>query len=104
MFDPISLLIGGAIFAMVVYEIVYYAYLTLTIVADWFQNYEDIATQPNNIAATIKTKLDSGEHAVVQGIFNKKTGDPVETRTIKYDQLDSDIRDAHRGSEVVIWQ
>ncbi len=104
MFDPISLLIGGVIFAIAACEIVYYAYLTWKIVVDWFQEYEDIATQPNNIAASIKTKLESGEHAVVQGIFNKKTGNAVETRTIKYDQLDSDIRDAHRGSEVVIWQ
>ncbi|MEH1858995.1 MAG: hypothetical protein V7L21_13540 [Nostoc sp.] len=104
MFDPISFLIGGVICAMAVCEIVYYAYLTWTIVVNWFQDYEHLATQPNNVAATIKTKLDSGEHAVVQGIFNKKTADAVETRTVKYDQIDSNIGDAHRGSEVVIWQ
>ncbi|MEH1936695.1 MAG: hypothetical protein V7L14_23925 [Nostoc sp.] len=104
MFDPISLLIGGVICAMAVCEIVYYAYLTWGIVVDWFQEYEHIATQPYNVAATIKTKLESGENAVIQGVFDRKTGDAVETRTVKYDKLDSAIRDAHRGSEVVIWQ
>ncbi|MEH2383756.1 MAG: hypothetical protein V7K27_33520 [Nostoc sp.] len=107
MFDPISLLIGGVICAMAVceiVEIVYYAYLTWRRIVDWFQYYKSLAIQPNNVAATIKTKLDSGENAVIQGVFDRKTGDAVEIRTVKYDKLDSDIRDAHRGSEVVIWQ
>lgn len=104
MFDPISLLIGGALCAMAIYTIVHYAYLTWSTIVNWFRENEDLATEPNNVAATIKTKLDSGEHAVVQGIFNRRTGEEVEARTITYDELDSEIRDAHRRDEVVIWE
>ncbi|MBW4600851.1 MAG: hypothetical protein KME29_14935 [Calothrix sp. FI2-JRJ7] len=104
MFDPISLLIGGAIAATAIFTIVYYAYLTWSIIVDWFQDYEHLAVQPNNVAATIKTRLDSGEHAVVQGIFDRRTSEEIEARTITYDQLDSQIQNAHRNSEVVIWE
>ncbi|HAX79666.1 MAG TPA: hypothetical protein DCY88_28495 [Cyanobacteria bacterium UBA11372] len=103
-FDPLSWLIIAAIGSAAVCATVFFAYLTWSILVNWFQEYETLATRSTNVAATIKTKLASGDHAVVQGIFNKNTGETVKGRIIKYDKLDSQVRDAHRNSEVVIWQ
>jgi hypothetical protein len=102
--DPLTILLLAAITAYSVFTIVFFAYLTWSILVEWFQSHEEVATQLNNVAATVKTALESGELAIVQGIFNKKTGDPVKGRIIKYDELDSRVREAHRNSDVVIWQ
>ena len=102
--DPLTILVLGAIAAYNIFVIVYFVYLTWSIIVKWFQNNEEVATEWDNVAATAQTTLESGEVVVIQGIFNRKTGKPVKGRTIKYDDLDSRVREVHRNNPVVIWQ
>ncbi len=102
--DPLTILLLGAIVAYSVFVTVFFAYLTWLIVVEWFQDYEEVATEWDNVAATIKTTLDSGEPAIVQGVFKRNTGNPVKGRIIKYNDLDSRVREVHRNEDVVIWQ
>ena len=62
------------------------------------------ATKDENIAASIKEKLDSGEKVIKQGVFNRKTGDLIQGRAIKYGKLDSQTKDLHRGGKLVIYE
>lgn len=100
----LELLFVGALATMYLFSMVTYAYLTYLIVVEWFQDIAALANKPNNIAATIKTELENGQAVVVQGVFNRQTGDSVKARTIKYNQLDNQLRSIHSSTRVAIYQ
>ena len=100
----LELLFVGALAAMYLFSMVFYAYLTYLIVVEWFRDIASLANKPNNIAATIKTELENGQAVVVQGVFNSKTGESVKARTIKYNQLDNQLRSIHSTTKVAIYQ
>jgi hypothetical protein len=102
--DLLTILLLAAIAAYSLFTIVFFAYLTFSIIAEWFRNNQEVATQLENVAATVKTALESGETKIIQGVFNKQTGDPVKGRIIEFDELDSEVREAHRNNDVVIYQ
>jgi hypothetical protein len=99
----LAILVTGAIASKAIYTIVKYSYLTYQIIKEWFQDNKSLARNPNSVAATIKTSLDSGEYAVVQGVFDESTGSAIKARTIKYDDLDSEMEEIHRLKEVAIY-
>ena len=86
--------------------VTYISYLTYNKIISWFQqsDVEYEATKDENIAASIKEKLDSGEKVIKQGVFNRKTGDLIQGRAIKYGKLDSQTKDLHRGGKLVIYE
>jgi uncharacterized membrane protein YqiK len=84
--------------------LIYIVLLIFSMLLEWFQQYKYLANRNNNVAVTVKTKLASGDHGLVQGIFDTNTEQFVEGRVIQYDTLDSKTKDAHRFKELVVWQ
>lgn len=86
--------------------VIYISYLTFSKLVSWFQKDEVAkeATKNENIAASVKQKLESGENAIVQGVFDKNTGNPVMSRIIEYGTLDSKTRELHSGGRLVIYE
>jgi hypothetical protein len=101
--DWLAGLVTAAIAARAIYEIVHYSYLTYKVVKEWFQDNKSLARDPNSVAATIKTSLESGDYAVIQGVFDKSTGSAIKARTIKYDDLSSEMEEVHSDKEVAIY-
>ncbi|MBP0012276.1 MAG: hypothetical protein J7545_06660 [Roseofilum sp. SBFL] len=95
---------AGAVVAAAA-TVVYISYLTFSALINWFQKDEvaSVATQEQNVAASFKEKLDSGENVLVQGVFNKNTGHVVKSRMIRYDRLDSKTQDLHSGGRMPIY-
>jgi hypothetical protein len=100
----LELLFFGAVAAIYAFTIVFYAFLTYLIIVEWFREIASLANRPNNIAATIKTELENGQAVVVQGVFNQNTGESVKARTIKYNQIDNELRTIHSRTKVAIYQ
>lgn len=59
--------------------------------------------QEDYLFFTVKTKSQSGEFVIVQGMFNKNTRSFTEARVLEYESLDSQVSNAHRRQKVVIW-
>lgn len=95
---------AGAVVAAAA-TVVYISYLTFSALINWFQKDEvaSVATQEQNVAASFKEKLDSGENVLVQGVFNKNTGYVVKSRMIRYDRLDSKTQELHSGGRMPIY-
>lgn len=88
---------AAAVLTIVVLAIIYY-----DDIIKWFQDRNDIKeADKDNIAFTIKQKLESGDYKVVQGIFNKRTNTVVDGHTMRAKQLDAELRKRHRGKMVV---
>lgn len=100
----IETLILGAIAITAALYYVYIAYLIWSILVQWFQEFAYLVNRGNHVAFTLEERLNSGQYKTVQGIFNTNSNDVTKIRGIKSDSLDSQIREAHRGSELVIWQ
>ena len=86
-----SFIVGGAA-AAVVGTVIYLAYLTISVVLQWFSQNDTLSTYNSNlVAATINKGLQNGKYTVVQGVFNKRTNSIVEGRTIETAQIDSTL-------------
>lgn len=96
--------VGTAAAITAIGALVYISYLTLNDLVNWFRARTSIATKPENVPASFKTKLKSGENALVQGVFNQNTGDAVDARTIKYDSLQSKVRELHSDDRIVVYE
>ncbi|MGD1713815.1 hypothetical protein [Dapis sp. BLCC M172] len=96
--------VGTAAAITAVGALIYISYVTLDTLVNWFRARTSIATKPGNVPASIKMQLKSGENALVQGVFKENTGDVVEARTIKYDSLQSKVRELHSDGRIVVYE
>lgn len=85
--------------------------LTIREVLDWFYSKREIKTTDENyIAFTVGGTVESGsfkeelynrleeKYNLVQGFYNKLTGDVVEYRMIKSDNMDDDLKENHQNN------
>jgi hypothetical protein len=94
------ILAGAAALAVVVLAIVYYD----DIIA-WFRARNDIKVRDkNNVAFTIKQKMDNGEYKLVQGIFNKRTEQVVDGQVVQTKMVDERLADVHGQNELVLYE
>lgn len=93
----IPLLLAAIALALVIFVIIYLIWVHWDTLAEWFQQKEG-RIKSDEIAALIKTTLESGAAVIIQGIFKKKTGAPVEGRVIHHEDLDSKTSAAFRES------
>ena len=101
--------IAGFVGGLIVSSLVTLALLTLQEIMDWFsQHFDVLHRNKDNLAFTIRDKLKNGNYQVVQGIFNDRTGDVIEERTIEAEKIDEDLRQIHNEYEdencVVIYE
>lgn len=92
-----------ALGAAAVATVIVVGVLTIYEVAKWFQQYQSLAKKESNVAITLKVKIEKKQYAVVQGIFDKNTNELGPARTIKYDSLDSQMRQAHQENDLVVY-
>ena len=93
----ISLFVGAAV--------IYAAILTVNTVINWFQSRAALVNSDrDNIAFTIRERLNSGEYALYQGIFNKRTEQLVEGQKLVGERLDSELSQMHRDKTMVVYQ
>ncbi|WP_156331583.1 hypothetical protein [Planktothricoides sp. SR001] len=92
----IPLLLAAIAVAVVIFVIIYLIRVHWDTLAEWFQQKEGLI-KSDEIAALIKTTLESGA-VIIQGIFKKKTGAPVEGRVIHHKDIDSKTSAAFRES------
>lgn len=100
--EPISMILLGLLLGGAAATGIYIAYLTLTEVLDWFRSRMYLMRSPDVVATTIVDLLDSGDYETVQGVFNTRTQQWVESRTVKSDRISSDLAYVHRTDRVVI--
>ena len=96
----VTILAAVALLAVVVVAIIYY-----DDIIEWFRTRNDIKeADKDNIAFTIREKIETGDYKVVQGIFNKRTNDLVEGHAMKTKKLDSEFEQIHADNELVIYE
>jgi hypothetical protein len=96
-----SLLAGGAAIAVLTIFIIRYQ----DHIISWFQDRAEVVNaDANNIAFTLKEKMNSGECAFVQGIFNKKSEKVEDVRRIKSEQVDEELHNIHQAKTLAIYQ
>ena len=87
----VAAFIGGLVIGSLIV-----AFLTLEELMDWFeQNFNLLRKNKNNIAFTIRDTLENGNYQVVQGIFNNRTSEIVEERTIEAEEIDEELEKIH---------
>jgi hypothetical protein len=76
-------------------------------VLDWFRGRQKLVqADRDNIAFTLHNALESGNHGVVQGIFNKRTNELVSAdagQKYEAEEIDEQLQEIHKDNEVVIY-
>ena len=116
MFDPFSLgalaaLFGKAILAglaMGTVIVVFVAIVRWKEVITWFRDRQNLKDEDkDNIAVTLLERLKQGPekgYKLIQGIFNKREGTIKEGIIQKTKELDEELRDAHKGHKLVVYE
>lgn len=88
--------IAGFVGGLIIASLLAVAFLTLQEIMNWFsQHYNILHKNKDNVAFTIKDKLENGNYQVVQGIFNDRTGNVIEERTIETEAIDEELKQIH---------
>lgn len=89
-------LIAGFVGGLIIGSLLAVAFLTLQEIMNWFsQHYNILHKNKDNVAFTIKDKLENGNYQVVQGIFNDRTGNVIEEKTIETEAIDEELKKIH---------
>lgn len=93
-------LIAGFVGGLLIGSLIAVAFLAYEEIIDWFDEYLDtIHSSKNNLAFTIKNELENGNYQIVQGIFNQRTGDMIESREIEAEEIDEELLEVHEEHE-----
>ncbi len=80
-------------------------YLSLKELLNWFvARHSLVNSDEDNICATIKTSIEEGNYQLVQGVFNLRTGEALDSRTIEADEIDDEIKELHRDAQIVVYE
>lgn len=102
--DPITIGIIMAAVLAISTAVVFIAYLTYNLIVNWFRNRFDIKEQDkDNIAFTIKENLESGNYKIVQGVFNTRTEEIVDSQVIETEELDNELDEIHSDLPLVVY-
>ena len=92
--------IAGFVGGLIIGSLVTVAFLTLQEIMDWFsQHFNVLQKNKDNLAFSIRDKLDNGNYQIVQGIFNDRTGDVIEERNIETEEIDRELEQTHNEYE-----
>lgn len=93
-------LIAGFVGGLLIGSLIAVAFLAYEEIIDWFdERLDTIHSSKNNLALTIKDELENGNYQIVQGIFNNKTGNWIESREIEAEEIDEELLDIHEEYE-----
>ncbi|GDZ95179.1 hypothetical protein PA905_34180 [Planktothrix agardhii CCAP 1459/11A] len=84
--------------------VVVVAVITFKIIRTWFESRRKLVESDKNIVGfTLKEKLETGDYAVYQGIFNRQEGEILNGKKIQGKQIDSELESIHQGKALVIY-
>lgn len=89
----IGLIAGGIAF-------IYIAYLVISTIISFFRT----KTLQRQIRATFQQKMSNGQYKTIAVGLNRSTQEIEVAQGYKSDDIDSDLYNAHRDSEVVVWE
>ena len=85
--------------------VIYAAILSVNAVANWFRNRQAmVQSDRNNIAFTIRERLNSGSYNVYQGVFNTSSQQLLDGQKIEVEKLDDELEQLHRNEDMVVFQ
>lgn len=100
MIDPISIAIAFKLIALVVALFI----ITYELIIEWFQDNEELVdSDADNIAVTVKELFDTGNYALVQGVFNTRNNKVVAGRKLKSSKVDDQVASLHREKVLVVY-
>lgn len=71
----------------------------------WFQErFLHRRKDPQEVAFSLKERLNNGEYKVVQGIFNQETEQVQDAKVWNAHELDAQLQQVHAHDELVVWQ
>jgi len=74
-------------------------------IVDWFRGRQRLKqSDKDNIALTLQQKLASGRYKTIQGIFNKRTNELLDSEVTEAEEIDEQVAEAHRGEELVVYE
>ena len=100
-------LILAALGAVVLGAIIVVVLLNWGRIKEWFVNFftnRGKIKNKNEVAFTLKEKLNSGKYKVVQGIFDKHTNEVVDGAQYEAQSLDSTLANYHRHDDLVCYE
>jgi hypothetical protein len=102
---PLFIGIGAALLgAATIVGIIHIVLLTYKKIKKWFQKKHELTDQDkNNVEATVKLAIADGNTPIVQGIFNKKTGELVDGQRYDAERLDYELEAKHKGKDIAIY-
>lgn len=102
--EALIIILVGAALATGALVLIYIVLLTLAIIVDWFN--EQLALVDNDedmIAFTVSQAMKDGKANVIQGVLDRSIGKLEAVRKIETGNVSNEIKSAHKGHEVVIY-
>ncbi|MEG4575291.1 hypothetical protein QUA56_21775 [Microcoleus sp. N3A4] len=107
MVDPIitpALIAFAATAFFICLAVAVVAVIIFKIIRTWFESRRKLVESDKNIVGfTLKEKLEVGDYAVYQGIFNRQEGGILDGQKIQGRQIDRELEEIHRDKELVIY-
>lgn len=90
-------MVGGAVIALLC--------LNWQRILDWFASRSALkASDVDNIGFSMQERLANGEYKTVYGVFNTRTRQCIDTEVVTSREIDGDLSQIHRGSDVVVYR
>ena len=91
---PLIPLITAALAVFAITEIVRFVLLHWQEIVNWFQNWLNShqSVDKDAVGFTMREAIKKGDFKVIQGVFNRSTGEVVDARRIEAENLDSETR------------
>lgn len=100
MFDPISIAIALKLVALVIALMI----ITYQVIIEWFQENEELVdSDADNIAVTVRDLFETGNYALVQGVFNTRNNKVVAGRKLQASKVDDQVASLHREKVLVVY-
>lgn len=81
------------------------AVITFAAIVEWFQDRESLVLSDTaNLAFTIKDRLDNGDYAIYQGVFNSNSTTLLDCRKLASSSVDASTEAVHKSQPLVIYQ
>lgn len=98
-------LILGAIALSYIASAIYMFILTISEVVSWFNSNRGLSRNDmREVGFTLQRRLDNGQFNTIQGVFNKSSNVVTAAREVNSSQVDGDLSQYHRGSELAIYE
>lgn len=102
--DPSILLALIKLAVVSIAVVIVLSILTYKEVVNWFRERTEMKNaDKDNLTFTLQTKLSSGNYTTVQGVFNTRTSEVVDGRTVNSQKVDGTLKNLHDRDELIVY-